>query len=404
MARGDVKRYRGRGGGYGSYREYDDEGRGRSKEVWDNFQADYEASGHSTDWLMNDLSLDDLLDIFEDTTDRHRLHDCWDRTQKLTNAKGGEGTFDALRKRYEEEGLPYKEDRKWMNSIANEIAYLNLQRRRNEQQEAEIIKLENQTDIIRKNADLISGSLGSDVYQVFHWKEETELEEGEWLDDPVTTFIQGTGWGDEVREQGGVKLQITLTLDRSNSMYYNDVSDAARKAFVELGLALDGLQAEYPADLFTESFYFGYGDDGKLAQKLHTTQWERDKHEGDSCYLGKYERYRDDWGVFEGEDTWMAPLLRKIETWENEESDPGAVRLDLIISDAVLEHPTDVRACNEIQERRDGALQTIVLNLMPEEHWHEGTLPFRTVQYPVNADNLDGALRIIIQEFVGMNL
>ena len=52
MAKGDSKNSRGRRGGSGSYRYYDDEGRGNSKYYWEEFESWFKHSDYSQDWLM----------------------------------------------------------------------------------------------------------------------------------------------------------------------------------------------------------------------------------------------------------------------------------------------------------------------------------------------------------------
>jgi hypothetical protein len=97
-------------------------------------------------------------------------------------------------------------------------------------------------------------------------------------------------------------------------------------------------------------------------------------------------------------------LLEEIEKWEKEESDPGAVRLDIVLTDAVFEHKKDIRESDVIQERRDGQLQTVFLNFMPEKEWLNSTLPKRCFMIKVDKDNVAGILRNVLSEFVGAQL
>ena len=106
-------------------------------------------------------------------------------------------------------------------------------------------------------------------------------------------------------------------------------------------------------------------------------------------------------GIFTGTDTWFAPLFKMIEDWEVKDSDAGAVRLDIVITDAVFEHKTDIRECDTIQERRNGNLQTVILNFMPEKDWVNSTLPKRCFMLKVDAGNVAGILRNVLTEFVG---
>ena len=101
-----------------------------------------------------------------------------------------------------------------------------------------------------------------------------------------------------------------------------------------------------------------------------------------------------------GEDTWYSALLSRIEKWETKNSEPGAVRLDLVITDGVFEHAKDLTECNRIQERRDGSLQTVFLNFLSMDEWSDTKLPRHCVQYLANVDNIAGLSRTVLHEFV----
>jgi len=119
------------------------------------------------------------------------------------------------------------------------------------------------------------------------------------------------------------------------------------------------------------------------------------------------ERWNRGWGdnsPFTGEDTWISPLFEEIEKWENRYSDPGAARLDIIITDAVLEHEKDIREASRIQEHRNGNLQTVLLNFLPMDDWGDGSIPKRCTQYSANAENIGGMLRQIVQDFISTQL
>lgn len=255
------------------------------------------------------------------------------------------------------------------------------------------------TSEIRKDVEMTAGMLHSDFAEVFKWSEKYGLRDGDWLDDPVAAYATGYGFGEEVKERSGVKLQVTVSIDLSNSMVHNDINRIAVDAFRTIYLSMKSLQQEHPGDLYVAPFTFSSGKDGRRAVQVKAQSW-RDKDEHD---LEEMELWRNAAHVsFDGEDTWMYPLFKAIERWENENSDPGAVRLDIVITDAVLEHPKDVRESSKIQERRDGNLQTVLLNLMPEEDWLDTALPLKCIQYPANPDNLAGLLRNVLAQFVSV--
>lgn len=412
MARGDVKSYRGRGGGGGGSYGYDDEGRGYSKDLWERFARDFELSGYSgkfDQWL--DMPF--LHNFWRNATWRFNKHDWRDRAHDLVIKKlGPKGWNDLLE--YLDKAKEDAKDREFMNAIAYKIDRIG-EHKASEAREAERIeKLEEEIAEYRNDADLTAGFLQSDFQNAISIKEKTSQPEGDWLDDVVEAYVDGYGWGEEVRTQTGIKLQITLSLDLSNSMYHNEVHEVAGQAFIGLWLALEELKADFQDSLFIKAFTFSDGREGKDAKVLQHSSWRpkpdnygQGDHMGDVDEIfGYISKNKGMWwnsarDLYSGEDTWIAPLFEQIEKWEQtDETDPGAVRLDLIISDAVLEHPTDLRDASKIQERRDGSLQTVILNLMDEEDWHDSALPRRCYQYPVDISNLRGMLRNVLGEFV----
>lgn len=433
MAKGDVRSYRGRGGGMGGGSWYDDEGRGASKELWKWFKAAWMLAEYSREWLFN-LEDKDYYRLVDDSTTRYNLLDIchlWatkeeeerigrktdSRARRLVEKKHDEDTWyrfhTAMVEGYERHLAEMeRRNREFRNK------YLEDRQKAAEEREAQrVVVLQEDREHIAQEVELTAGALRSDVHQAVSMKEIYDRDEGEWIDDPVTAYQTGYGFGDEIKERGGIKLQVTVSLDLSNSMWYNNIALAAANAFREIGMSLLQLEEEHQGDLFVEFFTFSQDSwekrgrkAGKLnpAHRIHgfgVTDEEREA-------FGRFVQYRpsalkDDWGVrcmFDGEDTWITPLFEEIEKWEDKESDPTAARLDLIITDAVLEHPTDIRVVDDIQTRRDGNLQTVMLNFMPEEDWLGSTLPLRCVQYPANSDNISGMLRTVLTHFLAVYL
>jgi hypothetical protein len=429
MAYGDVKHSGGRGwGGGGSYDYYDDEGRGHSQNIYEQFVSLY---AKTTPNLFDpDIMPESFLDrLVSDTRDRYTLEDFCDhplwgdggdgRIARLVRKHSGEDNWLKFLDRVRE-AWDSRKDREWMMSFYNAMK----RKERNQQWELEAeearkaqqVKLEQQTEAIRKEVSLTKGALQSDFHQVLTYKETYDQPEGEWLDDPVEMMITGYGWGEEVRRSGGVKIQVTVSLDLSNSMWYNKIHEAAGEAYRNICLALEELKAENQGSLFTAYFTFSQDTSewsrysyqdlprlGRLAKRVKASKW--DSNRDSEHYLGVMEQFREvGHYTFDGTDTWITPLFEEIEKWENEESDPGCARLDLIITDAVLEHPKDIREASVVQERRDGALQTIMLNLMDESEWEDSTLPLRCIQWAADKDNLAGMLRQVLIEFTGLYL
>lgn len=404
MASGDYKYSRGRGG-WGSGDSYDDEGRGHSKDLYERFVKTFEEAGYKEIWLMTGFSDNDLLNLGKDTTTRFNLHDWCDwrdgdgRTKRLVETKCGKPAWQLFYKRFEQ----LRDDERWMRRefepIMSRARTVIWQRERAAQEATKLAKLEEETNQARADVRLTTGMIQSDLDQVFRWQEKTDLSEGDYLDNPVTAYMTGYGFGEEYKAKAGITLQLTVSLDLSNSMYYNDIAKAALAAFRTLCMSLEELKIEYPNNLHTAYFKFSGGSDGKYARQIGSTV-------NQTVAQIMLDEYNDDeaYSLFRGEDTWLFTLLEKIESWETKYSDPGAVKVDIIISDAVLEHINDIRWSNLIQERRDGALQSIIINLMPRDKWHDSAIPKRCLQYPASADNLAGLLRNILTEAVNVYL
>lgn len=408
MASGDYKYNRSRGG-YGSSYDYDDEGRGHSKDAYERFVKGFEDSGYDCAWLMSGYTDEDLLDLGKNTTTRFNLHDWCDwrdgdgRTKRIVEAKCGKPAWLKFYQRFQE----LKDDERWIKQhfkpIADRVNSVIYAREREAREAEKLAKLEDEADQARTDVRITTGLIQSDLDQVFRWMEKTDLSEGDYLENPVTAYMTGYGFGEEYKAKAGITLQLTISLDISNSMYYNDIATPALSAFRTLCMSLEELKAEYPNNLHTAYFKFSGGSDGKYARQITPETWGVSAKTIPQLMM---EEYKDDqaYSLFRGEDTWMFTLLEKIENWENKYSDPGAVKIDIIISDAVLEHPNDIRWSNLIQERRDGALQSIILNLMPRDKWHDSAVPKRCLQYPADASNLAGLLRNILAEAVNVYL
>jgi hypothetical protein len=270
------------------------------------------------------------------------------------------------------------------------------------QREAERIKVEEEDwQKVFQVVNLTAGMLVSDIHQVVT-STEKPADYGDAIEDVIDAYQGSGGWLLDVNQAKGVKLQITLSLDMSNSMKYNGLDRVAAATFRDLGMTLKALQATYPDDMYTAFFQFSddnHNGRGMRAIRLETPQSDSRFGEFKSFVPSIIENR----GVsYDGTDTWFYPLFVEIEKWEKKYSDPGAVRLDLIITDAVVEHAKDIRESNKIQERRDGALYTIMLNFAPEEEWVNSTLPKRCFQMKVDKDNIAGILRKILAEFVSM--
>lgn len=433
MAKGDARRSSPSRGGWGSASStvYDDEGRGHSKTLYEAFEnAFLRLAKDKIAWLQGNpashnwaesLGDDGLLKCVENMVSRYGIHDwAWNkfadderndgRVRRLVIKHCGQDAWLALQERA----------KRVFDANKEKMRQYRLQQdaERGQQQaafEAErIIRQQQLAQQIVQRVELVRGEIASDMALTFRDEDVYNQDGGDYLDDVVDAVTSGYGFATEVKKSDGVKLQITVALDLSNSMLHNGVHDAAAAVFFDIYSALEVMSSEYDGRLFVGAFEFakdGYDDSdcGRIARCLTVANGVQIRsHISDT---GAYEtplyNYRPDMSpryMFTGEDTWLYPLFACIEEWECAHSDPGAFRIDLVITDAVIEHPTDIRHSDKIQERRDGALQTVFLNLLPASEWVNSDLPLRCVQYAVNPDNIGGLLRKIIAEFVGAHL
>lgn len=251
--------------------------------------------------------------------------------------------------------------------------------------------------LLDKSADarLMAGALQSEFASAIGWRERYNQPEGDWLADPVDALTTGYGFGEEVRTSRGIKMQVNLCLDCSNSMSHNGLESIAQDTLRTIYVALRMAASELPEGSLVVNVWTWAGNtDGKWVS--HITSKKNVESTLDNP-LGPLDGW---WASFDGEDTWISPLFAKLENWENRYGDPGAFRLDIIITDGVLEHLTDQREGDKIQERRDGALQTVVLNFLPIEDWSDSRVPKRCVQYPATHDNLMGLMRGVLGQWL----
>jgi hypothetical protein len=257
--------------------------------------------------------------------------------------------------------------------------------------------------------DATAGQIHSDLATTAFIPHDVIRDYGESIEDIVDAYQGHGGFLTTTSKATDTKLQISVSLDLSNSMYYNNVHQVAAEAFLTVCMSLKAIRDEYPDDVYISFFTFsedGWEGIGKRVRQLE----ERDTSK---AVFGEFDFIKPNtirtWtranynakGIFTGEDTYIAPLLKELEEWENKHSDPGAIKLDVVITDAVFEHPKDIRESDAIQEHRNGQLQTVFLNFMNETNWLGSTLPKRSVMVKVDKDNLSGILRNLVSEFLG---
>lgn len=433
MARGDVRPIvsNHRGGGYSrsrTERTHDDEGRGRSNDVWEWFQRNFldnQTKDAKFAWLM-DLDDDMCYQLVKVSTMRYGLMDI-----TFVWSPGWSEESDTRAHRLV---IKHLDEAKWCAFHVHLIDGYNREKNQREmaehardeerrgrwaayeaQQEAKRITVEREDwEAIHETVDFTAGTLSSELNQSFTHDDAVGYS-GEWIEDAVDTYQDGSGFGYDTKKASGIKLQITLSLDLSNSMYYNGINKVAATSFRDLGLTLRRLKAEYPDDLYVSFYTFSedlmYGNPKRGMRATRLEEPRTNNSHAPEIDFGQFRNYLpsiiNSWynaGDFDGTDTYFAPLFKSIAEWEQESSDPGAVRLDIILTDYVAEHKSDIEECDKIQERRNGNLQTVMLNFMPETEWAMSSLPKRCFMMKVDKDNIAGILRNILSEFVAVHI
>ena len=418
MAYGDSKPSRGGGGGSYGYM-YDDQGRGRSKSRYEEFVSAYEnvpddmkekfLSGELEDYPYNDLR---LANFIEGSTSRYNVHDwAWKffaddeqndgRVRRLIVEKHSIESWHNLqawaKRAWEDMRASAKKAR--AESEAEHAS------RRAAFEAERILQYEEENAQFVIEADLIAGTVYSDFDNAHRMRVSSNMDEGDWIDDPVSLINTGYGYAVESKQSTGLKLHINLALDTSNSMINNGINKDATKTFVLFHLVLRNLVETYD-DITAATFEFsddGYetSDAGKIANLLSD---HNEVHSGPENFLGKLEKYRNSRYNFHGTDTWFYPLLKKLREHEKRHNLLTTRRIDLVITDAVFEHKTDGSKCNEIQYKRGYGVTTIFLNFLSETQRVSNVLPLNCIEYGVDSRTIDGTIRRILSEVAGVSI
>lgn len=404
MAAGDRKSEKSTGYGRSSYgrsetqAERDARARASSKEILEHIAG----QTNPCQYLLNSPS-DYLVDVYRIT---HRIttrskYD-WERIMSLLSQDCQAKVQEAL-----EKAKADRDATQTVKQLEQEAKYQHQQMIYAEEAKARKQAEYEQKQHIVNSAQLMLGSLQSETSEVFQQRERYELDQGDYLDDPVSSRLKSGGWTEDTYKRGGFKLQLTISLDVSNSNWYNRVAAPAIRAFQELVLAARALKDEHPESVTYSAWLFSKDKDGKGVERL--TAFEQDWEDGKRVLIETDDPLKEvkklwswnakDMPYYAGEDSWLYPLLENLANWESKQDDEGSVKLDIILSDGVFERKVDITRSDEVQARR-GQVHTVIMNFMPEDDWFDGRLPYQVVQYPVTADNVNGLLRLVLANFL----
>lgn len=254
---------------------------------------------------------------------------------------------------------------------------------------------------LQSTAVRLTGFLHSELATALANREMHDLFEGDFLDDPVEAMQGRAGFGEDTQQAQGIRLLVNLCVDGSNSMGLNDTEGPALEATRTLYAMLDNVRGALPdGQLEVEVWGWAMGREGK--QTRHITRPLSDWERGYETHLTPQQHYVNAINnmSLDGEDTWISPLFETLLKHEVQTGWMGGARLDIIITDGVLEHRTDRQKASDLQLLRDGGVTTILLNLLPMDDWADVHLPDHCLQYEATVDNLFSLMTKVLGEWV----
>lgn len=284
----------------------------------------------------------------------------------------------------------------------------------------------------RKNEEVASdqesnlevGDFLSELSTAFRYRERSGLNEGDWLDAPERLYTDGRMFAEEVAVASDIKLQVTLTLDASTSMWSSRLMSVAGPTMLALDRTIRKAMRDMPEGAIKYAPFIFHETASKVPSSylnsyVGRVDWlSKDATTGSGGLLPNYPTWEQveeakrlgelpasaTGGEFKmhGDDTQIAPLFRALKQWEETEGDTDALRINIIITDGVFVHEDDVEEASRIQEDRNGRVWTVLLNFLSQTEWEEEgtTLPERCSQYTVNRDNLEVSIKTILSEAI----
>jgi hypothetical protein len=264
------------------------------------------------------------------------------------------------------------------------------------------------------------GDFLSELAAAIRFRMKLGQSQGDWIEEPERMFSDGLIFATEEAVASEVKLQITLSLDTSTSMWMNKIMKHAGPAVLAFDRIIRKAMQDLPQGSVTYQPFIFHGTAhpvpaAYLNSYVGKAVWASGQ-DADQTIWPNYPRQEqlraakeageapEGAGVHDyklsGEDTRIAPLFKVIQDWEQIHGDPNAVRLDIVITDGVLEEDGDVEIATGVQEERNGKLRTVLLNFLPLDQWSNYQLPDRCAQFAVDAENLDRSVRDILSEAV----
>jgi hypothetical protein len=265
-------------------------------------------------------------------------------------------------------------------------------------------------------ANIEVGDFVSELATAIRYRMRVGYSDGDWIAEPERLYTDGMVFGREESVASGVRLQITVTLDTSRSMWSGGLMHLAAPTFYALDRVIRKAMEDLPQDsIHYAPFIFHEKAIQIPASFLKLFVKHRKGEDGSFTFTaypdlpalqeanlaGELDRTKT-WKDYalSGRNTLLAPLFKAIKDWEETKGDPQALRLDIVITDGKVEDPKDIEKATRLQEDRGGRVRTVFLNFLERNQWTDVSLPDRCSQFAVTAENLDMSIRSIMQEAI----
>ena len=201
------------------------------------------------------------------------------------------------------------------------------------------------------------------LYSFTKAKERENLDEGDFLDDPATAFIDGSGWGEEVVGKQEYRKHVNICIDNSGSTHTRATGFCSG---VPQSVAQNLIDILKTASQQYEGITWGVYNFNRVTkcELFYGKEWV-DEYNYISDWGGSHFMIEDPLRK-DGLKTNLAPLMEEILSKETEHDLINEPRLDIILTDGEFENQKDANKAINWQRQRGGNIFTYVLNVCPE--------------------------------------
>jgi hypothetical protein len=191
--------------------------------------------------------------------------------------------------------------------------------------------------------------------------EREGLDDGDFIDDPASLMLDGSGWGEE--RIGGRRYQkhVNICIDNSGSTHMDSTGYCS--------IAMSEV-----ANNLVEVLYEAAGRWPRITWDAFSFNRTARQHTGSRSEQNRLEEVRqslshvyvDDPLNTNAVETNLAPLMQAILENESSRNLIGQPRIDIILTDGEFESQEDADEAAEWQRRRGAGVTTYVINLCPD--------------------------------------